>query len=75
MASEEKYGVLFHADPSIPGHQVQKGYGYDVVTPLAGDLVSDNRTVWQEVLMNKKSRSAGVYVVKNESTKHSKLSM
>ena len=28
-------------------------YGYDVVTPLAGDLVSDNRTVWQEVFMKK----------------------
>ena len=57
----------------VPQHQVgfemdvydhqdafTKSYGGNAVTPLTGDLVRDNRVVWQEALMDENSRSASI---------------
>ena len=50
-------------------------YAHDVVAPLTGGHVSDNHTIWQEVLVNRKSRPACIYNVQREGTEQPELSM
>ena len=52
-----------------------RSYFDNMVTSMVGDLVHDNRMVWQEVLKNEDSRPNSVYVVWDERTKHPKLSV
>ena len=46
----------------------------NMVTSLVGDLVQNNRVVWRDVLTNEDSRPASVHVVRDERTKHPRLS-
>ena len=69
--------IKVRREVDVNGHEntFTRTYCDDVVTPLACDLVSNNRIFWQKVLANEDSRPASVHVVINRGTKHPKLSV